>query len=122
MRRIVLDQGLPATAAILLRGDGWDAVHVREIGMQSATDTEILEYASRESRAVVTLDRDFPELLALLGAAGPSVVFIRQQGLRAADMASLLGSVWRAHAAALDRGSVVKVSARGSRVRLLPLK
>ena len=31
MKRIVLDQGLPATAALILRDDGWDAVHVREI-------------------------------------------------------------------------------------------
>ena len=46
MRRIVLDQGLPATAAAILRDRGWDAVHVREIAMKEATDGEILDYAA----------------------------------------------------------------------------
>ena len=90
MRRIVLDQGLPASAAIFLRQDGWDAVHVREIGMQEANDDAILDYASQELRVVVTLDRDFPQILAFTCAAKPSVVLIRQQRLRAADVAALL--------------------------------
>jgi len=46
MRRVVLDQGLPATAAAILRDGGWDAVHVREIAMKEATDGEILDYAA----------------------------------------------------------------------------
>jgi predicted nuclease of predicted toxin-antitoxin system len=46
--RIVLDQGLPATAAMILRAGGWDAVHVREIAMNQAADAEILDYAARE--------------------------------------------------------------------------
>ena len=33
MKRILLDQGLAATAAVILRDDGWDAVHVRDVGM-----------------------------------------------------------------------------------------
>lgn len=49
MKRILLDQGLPATAVMILRDSGWDAVHAREIGMHEASDLEILEYAARES-------------------------------------------------------------------------
>ncbi len=41
MKRIVLDQGLPATAAALLRDAGWDAIHVRELAMQESADAEI---------------------------------------------------------------------------------
>lgn len=54
MKRIVLDQGLPATAVTILREARWDAIHVRDIGMHAATDTEILDYAARESRVVIT--------------------------------------------------------------------
>jgi len=43
MKRILLDQGLPATAVMILREDGWDAVHAREIHMHEATDFEILD-------------------------------------------------------------------------------
>jgi predicted nuclease of predicted toxin-antitoxin system len=122
MNRIVLDQGLPTTAVMILREDGWDALHAREIQMHEATDIEILDYAARESRAVITLDRDFPQILALTAATRPSVVLIRQQRLRGAEVAALITSIWREHQHALDQGCVIKVSARGTRVRLLPLK
>jgi len=74
MRRVLLDQGLPAPAAAVLRNNDWDAVHVREIAMSQATDAEILDYAARESRVLITLDRDFSQILALTSAARPSVV------------------------------------------------
>ena len=122
MRRIVLDQGLPATAAKILRDDGWEAVHVREIAMYQATDAEILDYAARESRVVITLDRDFPQILALTAASHPSVVLIRQQRLQAAEVAALMASIWRDHEYTLGQGCVLKVGARGMRVRRLPLR
>ncbi len=122
MKRIVLDQGLPFATAMLLRDDGWDAIHAREVGMSEAPDLEILDYAARESRVVVTLDRDFPQILALTSATCPSVVLLRQQRLRAADVAVLIKSIWREYESVLDQGAVLKVSARGMRARLLPLK
>jgi predicted nuclease of predicted toxin-antitoxin system len=82
MKRIVLDQGLPATAVVILQQDGWDAVHVREIEMHKAADNEILDYAARESRVVITLDRDFPQILALTAASRPSVVLVARSGMR----------------------------------------
>ena len=121
MRRIVLDQGLPATAAAILRDRGWDAVHVREIAMHLATDSEILDYAARESRVAITLDRDFPQILALTAANRPSVVLIRRQRLRAAELASLIASIWQDHERVLEQGCVLKVGARGMRVHRLPL-
>ena len=93
-----------------------------EIEMHEATDLEILDYAARESRVVITLDRDFPQILTLTSAARPSVVLLRQQRLRAAEVAALIKSIWREYENALDQGSVVKVSARGTRARLLAFK
>jgi len=57
MKRIVLDQGLPPAAALILRADQWDAVHVRELGMRESADSEIVAYGAGESRVVITLDR-----------------------------------------------------------------
>ena len=122
MKRILLDQGLPLTAASILRGLGWDAVHAREIGMKEAADAEILACAARESRAVVTLDRDFPQILALTGASCPSVVLVRRQHLDGAAVADLLRAAWTEHEASLAQGCVLKIGARGVRIRLLPLR
>ena len=121
MRVIVLDQGMPYGTAAILKDRGWDAVHVRDLGMRDSADSEILAYAARVSRAVVTLDQDFPRMMAMMAAQRPSIVLVRQQGLRALEIADLLGSVWNEYEAALEKGCIVRVSARGTRMRLLPL-
>jgi len=90
--------------------------------MHAASDAEILVYAARESRVVVTLDRDFPQMLALLGAARPSVLLIRQQRLRAAALVEVLTSIWAEYEAQLESGCVLTVGTRGTRLRLLPIK
>ena len=75
-----------------------------------------------KSRVVITFDRDFPQILALTAATRPSVVLIRQQRLRAAELAALIVSIWRDHDNALEQGCVLKVGGRGTRVHRLPLK
>ena len=60
MRRVIVDQGLPPSTAVILRQNGWDAVHLEEIDMSLASDSNIIELAAKESRTVVTLDQDFP--------------------------------------------------------------
>ncbi len=49
MRRVLLDQGLPPRAAAFLRDEGWDVIHVREIGMNEAEDEPILTATSLRS-------------------------------------------------------------------------
>lgn len=43
--KLLLDQGLPRSAADLLRKTGVDTVHVGEIGLAMAEDAAILEEA-----------------------------------------------------------------------------
>jgi predicted nuclease of predicted toxin-antitoxin system len=121
MKRILMDQGLPPRAGNILRERGWDAVHTRDVGLRQAPDEEILARAYAEGRVVVTLDRDFPQLLALSGASLPSIVLIRQERLRAPALAELLMSVWGEHEDALDKGIIISVAARAIRLRPLPL-
>jgi len=81
--KLLLDQGLPRSTVFPLRTAGIDAVHVGEKSLATAPDSLILDIARREQCIVVTLDADFHALLALSGAAGPSVIRIRIEGLRA---------------------------------------
>jgi predicted nuclease of predicted toxin-antitoxin system len=62
--KLLLDHGLPRSAARLLREGGIDTLHVGEVGLAAATDNEILEKGRQEDRVVVTLDADFHSLLA----------------------------------------------------------
>ena len=78
--RLLLDQGIPRDVAGLLRAVQYECVHVGEIGMQNATDDEILAFAAEHKAIVATLDADFHTMLAVSGSSGPSVIRIRIQG------------------------------------------
>ena len=87
MKRILLDQGLAPRTEAILRRNGFDAVHVTEIGMEQAEDIQIMEKARIDERACVTLDHDFHAHLAMTGHGRPSVVLLRVQGLDAQGQA-----------------------------------
>jgi predicted nuclease of predicted toxin-antitoxin system len=48
--KLLLDQGLPLSAAALLRNAGIDTIHVGEIMMSEAEDAEIIARAKAEGR------------------------------------------------------------------------
>ncbi|HZY41102.1 MAG TPA: DUF5615 family PIN-like protein [Anaerolineae bacterium] len=119
--KLLLDQGLPRSAAVVLRARSIDAVHVAELGLSAAPDEAILEHSRETQRTVVTLDADFHLLLALARATSPSVIRLRIEGLRAAALADLLESVLSQCSADLEAGAAVTVQAKRLRVRRLPL-
>jgi predicted nuclease of predicted toxin-antitoxin system len=119
--KLLLDQGLPRSAVLLLRTAAIDTVHVGEESLATAPDSAILDIARQEQRIVVTLDADFHALLVLSGAAGPSVIRIRIEGLRAEQLASLLVDVLNLCEDDLSQGAMVSVTEHGVRVRRLPL-
>ena len=121
MNRILLDQGLPRSAAAVLRESGWDVVHVSELGMSQSTDRIILNFALAQDRTVVTLDADFHTLLAVANESGPSVIRIRQEGLKGREVAALLLVIWSRIEAQIQRGAMVTVTEKTIRVRNLPL-
>jgi predicted nuclease of predicted toxin-antitoxin system len=119
--KLLLDQGLPLSAAALLRETDLDTIHVGEIGMSEAEDADIIERARDEGRVVVTLDADFHALLALDGATNPSVVRIRIERLRAQALTDLLLAVIAECVEDLEQGSAITVEPSRIRIRRLPL-
>jgi predicted nuclease of predicted toxin-antitoxin system len=107
--KLLLDQGLPLSAAALLRNAGIDTIHVGEIGMSEAEDADIIERAREEARTVATLDADFHTLLALEEATSPSVIRIRIERLRAQALTDLLLMVIAECEEELEQGSAITV-------------
>ena len=61
--KFILDADMPRSSADVIRGTGYDVEDVRDIGMGAAKDREIIEYALKNERIIVTRDTDFGEIL-----------------------------------------------------------
>jgi predicted nuclease of predicted toxin-antitoxin system len=75
--KFLIDMPLSPELANWLNQQGHDAVHASKVGLDRASDTEILERARSERRVVITADLDYPRLLALAQAEGPGVILFR---------------------------------------------
>ena len=118
----LLDQGMPRSAAALLRKMGSDAVHTGEMSFATAEDAAILERGREDERIIVTLDADFHTLLALAGAGAPSVIRLRIEGLRGEETAALLQTILTQFDEDLEQGAALTVQEGRVRVRRLPLR
>jgi len=75
--RFLIDAPLSPETARWLTAQGHDAVHVEARGLLRAPDEDILRAAAKDDRLVITMDLDFPELLATKALRAPGVILIR---------------------------------------------
>ena len=120
--KFLIDEALQEILAEQLLKAGHDATHVRLLGLQGASDQDVLELALREDRVVVTTDTDFGTLLALSGDAGPSVVLLRGVGDSPAERLSSVLKAISVAEATLRTGAVVVVGQDRIRLRRLPIE
>jgi hypothetical protein len=111
--RLLLDQGLPRSTVFQLRKERIEALHVREIGLASASDAKILDFAFQELRILVTR-----------GSIRSQRAVRRSYSNRRFACRGFCTSA--AHVLTtckddLEKGSMVTVTEVGIRVRQLPL-
>ena len=120
--KFLIDNNLSPLLADALEAAGHDAVHLRDLGMQAATDDVVLEHARADERILVSADTDFGGLLARSGASTPSVILIRRlAGRRAAEHAAIILANLDQVAEDLAAGAVVVLHEDSLRVRRLPM-
>lgn len=71
--------------------------------MSKATGEEILRLARERVATAITLDADFHAILAVSGAAGPSVVRVRRQGMDAAHAVKANKTTCHSYLSVADR-------------------
>jgi predicted nuclease of predicted toxin-antitoxin system len=121
LHEFLLDENLSPKLVELLGSDGHDVVHVRDIGLASASDEVVIAAASADDRILISADTDFGTLLARSHASRPSFVLIRRaSGRRATDQAALIIDNLVAEAD-LETGAIVVLGNSTLRIRRLPI-
>ena len=120
--KLLIDNALSPVIAEELTAAGFDAVHVRELGIQHASDEIIFDRAAADGRVVISADTDFGTLLALRKVQHPSVVLWRRsEPRRPKPQAKMLADVLRRVESDIDDGAVVVIQASRVRIRRLPI-
>jgi predicted nuclease of predicted toxin-antitoxin system len=120
--RFLIHNALSPVVAEQLQAAGHEAVHVRDYGLQAATDEVIFERAAVEDRILVSADTDFGMLLATRQATSPSVVLFRHGAQhRPEHQVDLLKANLEALDEQLQLGCIVVLEPDRVSVRALPL-
>lgn len=105
-----------------LRTLGWNIVRVPEIMDPKSKDIDILTYARRHNKVVITQDLDFSSLLALSGYEKPSVINLRFENAKPDFITSRIIEIVNELEKELDEGIVVSVDEISARYRNLPIE
>lgn len=105
--KLLVDNQLPPALARYLQSERFDCVHVRDIGLASATDHVIWEYAKTNHQAIVTMDQDFYNLAIRGENVPPQIVWVRLGNCRKTALLKAFATVLPALRELLDAGNAV---------------
>ena len=70
--KLLVDMNLSPAWCSVLGAEGWDAIHWSNVGIASATDQEVMQWAHNNDRVVVMHDLDFGAIVAATHATAPA--------------------------------------------------
>ena len=108
--RFFLDANVDVRMGEWLRNEGFNVVHAHDVRMHTHPDEDILAYAERENRILLTCDEDFLNERHYPSRRSPGIVVLPESGL--GDCAWLLRAIGISRE--LWRSSKVVINADGT--------
>jgi len=121
--KFLIDNAISPYVAKGLVKLGHDAIHVRDIGLQDASDTTIFSHAAKEDRIIVSADTDFGYLLSKWNKSKPSFIIFRKGSQRDPEIqvellkANLSNDLLKV----LSKGAILVFETNRIRIRKLPI-
>ena len=119
--RFLADAGVSPKTVDFLKGQGYEAVHVRTLGLGRAADSALILRARSDSSIILTFDLDFGDILALGVLDRPSVILFRLADERAESVNRCLEKVLDERRDELESGALVLIEDARYRIRKLPI-
>jgi predicted nuclease of predicted toxin-antitoxin system len=113
--RFLIDESVGIDVTLYLRSVGHDVRAIAELAPQTS-DSDILAWAVQEQRIVITINKDFGELVFRSGQAHRGVILFRLRDENAANQVQLLAAAVSQYASHLS-GRFTVISETGVRIR-----
>ncbi len=118
--KALLDLPLPRGLMDVLAAKGYQAIHALDLGLDRASDLELLRIARENSCLLVSVAQDLRTLLAASTAEGPGLLMFRGGAYGDRELGKLLGKVLDSFdPLTLDR-SICIADSRQVRITRLP--
>lgn len=83
--KLLVDSQLPPALARHIEASGVSCIHVPDVGLASASDQTIWDYAKMHGMVIISKDQDFREM-AILKGPPPQVIWVRLGNCRRTDL------------------------------------
>jgi predicted nuclease of predicted toxin-antitoxin system len=120
--KFLLDENLPPSLANLLQKEGYEARHVKSVGLGETFDSTIVEFAAQTEEIILTHDLDFGGLMARSGKQKPSVILFRLRPVTIASYLDVLLHYLPQLELDLDAGAFIVIDSQHIRIRMLPFQ
>ncbi len=120
--KIIIDMNLSPSWAILFQENGYEATHWSSIGLATAPDEEIFDFAQKNTCLIFTSYLDFGTILAFTKEAKPSVFQVRIEYPMPKEIGDNVLKCLIQFETEIEKGCLITLDSIKSRVRLLPLR
>ncbi len=114
------DMGISQTTIHWLISQGFEARHLRNLGLKKLIDSDIIKLAQESLEIILTCDLDFGTLLAHSKETMPSVVIFRLENEKPENINKHLDAIIKLYKDDLSTGCIISVSEKKYRIRGLP--